>query len=134
MLLVVVIPANALQRLPDDPRPSPATGARPADWTLAAAITLASPCVALAQGTGANIGGVITDDTGGALPGVTVTITNKANGGVQTTVTGAAGNYRAVALQPAPYEVKAELSGFTMVKKDEIERFEERSKAARPWS
>ena len=38
LLLVVVIPANALQRLPDDPRPSPATGARPADWTLAAAL------------------------------------------------------------------------------------------------
>ena len=87
-------------------------------WMLAAAVAIASPGVALAQGTGANIGGVITDDTGGALPGVTVTITNKANGAVQTTVTGAAGNYRAVALQPAPYEVKAELSGFTMVKKD----------------
>src|SRR5439155_619004 len=80
---------------------------------------IASPCVALAQGTGANIGGVVTDDTGGALPGVTVTITNKANGAVQTTVTGAAGNYRAVALQPAPYEMKAELSGFNMVKKDD---------------
>ncbi|MGH9204294.1 MAG: carboxypeptidase regulatory-like domain-containing protein, partial [Vicinamibacterales bacterium] len=30
----------------------------------------------------------------------------------QTLVTGAEGNYRAVALQPAPYEIKAELTGF----------------------
>src|SRR5262245_35470187 len=87
-------------------------------WMHAAAIALAAPGLALAQATGANIGGVVTDDTGGALPGVTVTLTNKANGAVQTSVTGAAGNYRAVALQPAPYEVKAELSGFNMVKKD----------------
>ena len=38
LLLVAVIPANALQRLPDDHRPRPATRERPAHWTLAGAL------------------------------------------------------------------------------------------------
>lgn len=69
----------------------------------------ASPVFAQA---GANVGGVVTDDSGAVLPGVTVTITNKANGVSQTFITGAEGNFRAVALQPAPYEIKVELTGF----------------------
>lgn len=72
---------------------------------------------ALGQVSGANIGGVVTDDTGGALPGVTVTLTNQANGASQVLVTGAEGNYRAVALQPAMYEISAELSGFGTVRR-----------------
>lgn len=65
-----------------------------------------------AQVVGANLSGRIVDDGGGALPGVTVTITNKANGVAQTLVTGPEGTYRAVALQPARYEIRAELTGF----------------------
>lgn len=65
-----------------------------------------------AQVVGANLSGRITDDGGGALPGVTVTITNKANGVQQTAITNAEGVYRVVSLQPAPYEIKAELVGF----------------------
>jgi carboxypeptidase family protein len=87
-------------------------------WVLAICLVLVAAIGASAQGTGANIGGVVTDDTGGALPGVTVTITNTANGTAQVIVTGAQGNYRAVALQAAPYEVKAELSGFGTTKRD----------------
>ncbi|MBI1874161.1 MAG: TonB-dependent receptor [Acidobacteria bacterium] len=88
--------------------------------TLAVALLLclrAAP-PADAQGAGANVGGVITDDTGAALPGVTVTIVNKANGSQQTMVTGPEGNYRAVALQPATYVMSAELSGFASVKRE----------------
>jgi hypothetical protein len=48
---------------------------------------------------------------------VTITITNRSNGFVQTFVTGERGNYRVVALQPAPYEIRAELSGFAPVVK-----------------
>lgn len=73
------------------------------------------PEAAYAQTAGANVGGTVTDDSGGALPGVTITITNKLNGRSQTLVTGPEGNYRAVALQPAPYEVRAELAGFAPV-------------------
>ena len=66
----------------------------------------------LAQMTRANLSGTIVDESGGALPGVTVTITNLANGAQQVLVTGGEGEFRAVALQPAPHEVRAELQGF----------------------
>src|SRR5262245_49461736 len=72
---------------------------------------------AFAQGSAANVSGSVTDDTGGALPGVTITVTNKANGVSQTLVTGPEGRYRAVSLQPAPYEVTAELAGFGAIKR-----------------
>ncbi|MBM3531292.1 MAG: TonB-dependent receptor [Alphaproteobacteria bacterium] len=67
---------------------------------------------AIAQVVGANLSGRIVDEGGGALPGVTVTITNTANGATQTVVTNDSGAYRVVSLQPAPYQVKAELPGF----------------------
>jgi hypothetical protein len=66
---------------------------------------------------GGNVSGVAKDQSGAALPGVTITITNKNNGAVQTLVTGPEGNYRAVNLQPAPYDVVAELSGFATARK-----------------
>jgi outer membrane receptor protein involved in Fe transport len=84
---------------------------------IALVIGLGFPAIGAAQGAGANVGGVVTDDTGGSLPGVTVTVTNKSNGAVQTIVTSADGRYRAVALQPAPYEIAAELGGFATVRK-----------------
>ena len=72
----------------------------------------ATPGVSFAQVTGANISGVVVDESGAALPGVTVTITNKANGARQVVVTGGEGEYRFVSLQPAPHEIRVELSGF----------------------
>jgi hypothetical protein len=69
--------------------------------------------VALAQAV-ANVGGVVIDDSGAILPGATVTVTNKANGSTQVLVTGPEGNYRAVALQPAPYTIKVEMPGFVL--------------------
>jgi carboxypeptidase family protein len=89
--------------------------------TLILVLALAGMCVSApvhAQiGGAANIAGVITDDSGGALPGVTVTITNTATGRPQTLVTNDEGRYRAVALQPGPYEVSAELQGFATLRR-----------------
>lgn len=73
---------------------------------------------AFGQGLGANVGGVVTDESGASVPGVSMTITNKSNGRTQTLVTGPQGNYRAVALSPAPYEIKAELQGFAPVMRE----------------
>ncbi len=73
--------------------------------------------VAAQVGGSANIAGVVTDDSGAALPGVTVTITNTATGRPETLVTSNEGRYRAVALQPGPYEVTAELQGFATVRR-----------------
>ena len=55
---------------------------------------------------------MVTDDSDAALPGVTITFVNTNNGATQVLVTGPEGNYRAVNLQPAPYDITAELSGF----------------------
>ena len=75
---------------------------------------------ALAQVARANVGGVVTDESGARLPGVTVTVTNTANGISQVIITGAEGHYRAVALQPAPYDIVAELAGFAPVRRSLI--------------
>lgn len=66
---------------------------------------------------GASLSGVVSDDTGAALPGVTITLVNRNTGASQTLVTSEVGHYRAVNVQPGPYEVTAELSGFTASKK-----------------
>ena len=87
-------------------------------WLVIAALALvAAPRPAAAQVVGGSISGTVTDDTGGALPGVTVTVTNKINGASQVLITGE-GNYRAVALQPAPYAIAVELSGFADAKRE----------------
>jgi hypothetical protein len=78
------------------------------------------PVVARAQVVGGSIGGTVTDDTGSALPGVTISVTNTANGATQMLTTGERGNYRAVALQPAPYSITAELSGFATLKREVV--------------
>ena len=84
---------------------------------LALVASLAVTPAAAQIGGAANIAGVVTDDSGGALPGVTVTITNTATGRAQTLITNSEGRYRAVALQPGPYEVDAELQGFATVRR-----------------
>jgi outer membrane receptor protein involved in Fe transport len=76
-----------------------------------------APLEAIAQVGGANVGGVVTDETGARLAGVAITITNKANGTSHLLITGVEGNYRAVALQPAPYDIVAELAGFAPVRR-----------------
>jgi len=66
---------------------------------------------------GGNIGGVVKDTGGGVIPGATVTITNTSTNVAQTLQTGAEGNYRAVNLQPATYEISVEVSGFSTLKR-----------------
>ena len=67
---------------------------------------------AMAQTTTGVISGIITDAQGGVLPGVTVTARNVDTGVSRTVVTEGDGRFRFAALQPGPYELKAELSGF----------------------
>src|SRR5215469_15764206 len=76
--------------------------------------------LALSEGfaqVGANAGGTVTDKSGARVPGATVTFTNSNSGATQILRTGEEGNYRAVNLTPATYEVTAEASGFSTVKK-----------------
>ncbi len=75
-----------------------------------ALLTAAVP--ANAQLTRGVISGSVSDSGGGLLPGVTVTVTNQDTGVVRSTVTNEAGVYRAPALEPGAYRVRAELPGF----------------------
>jgi Carboxypeptidase regulatory-like domain/TonB dependent receptor len=85
-----------------------------------ASISLVLPVARLAspQGAGASVSGIVTDDSGGRLPGVTIIVTNKLTGQSQVLVSGPEGNYRAVALQPAAYEITAELTGFSILRRE----------------
>ena len=78
-----------------------------------------APREAQAQATG-SIAGVVTDETGAVIPGVTITITNAATNQSRTTVTGTDGYYSVLLLQPGKFEVKATLSGFKTVTRDDI--------------
>ena len=48
---------------------------------------------------------------------MTITFVNTNNGATQVLVTGPEGNYRAVNLQPGPYAITAELTGFAPTKR-----------------
>ena len=72
---------------------------------------LATTLPAAAQSLTGTIAGAIVDEQGGALPGVVVTVTGKA--GSRTGTTGPDGTYRFLGLDPGPYSIQAELTGFT---------------------
>ena len=73
------------------------------------------PYAAEAQLVRGAISGTVLDSTGAAMPGVNVTITNNATGTSRTVQTDASGFYRAPALDPGMYTVKADLQGFKAV-------------------
>lgn len=75
---------------------------------------------ARAQGAGAAIQGVVTDEQGGVLPGAAVTLRNQESGVMRSSVTEADGRYRFVALPPGQYGLKAELSGFSTIEVKDI--------------
>jgi len=76
-------------------------------------LTLGLAATAAAQGERGVIGGTVADAQGGVLPGVTITVRNTNTGFTQTAVTEGDGKYRFGALPLGPYELKAELAGFT---------------------
>jgi hypothetical protein len=82
-------------------------------------ITLAVP--ALAQESRANIVGRVTDSSGAVVPGVTITATNRATNVAVHAVSNADGNYQILSLNPGPYLVSAEMTGFKTYQRDNIE-------------
>src|SRR5215468_569738 len=72
-----------------------------------------SPRALLAQGTG-QIGGVVRDEQGAVLPGTTMSLRNEDSGVARTVVSGPDGRYVFPALSPGRYDVRGELSGFTV--------------------
>jgi hypothetical protein len=76
------------------------------------------PALAFGQAVGGMVGGIISDESDARLSGVTISITNLSNGRTQTVTSGEHGEYRAVALQPAPYHIAADLDGFARAEQD----------------
>src|SRR5215471_1811423 len=79
------------------------------------AIWLLAAPLANAQTETGKITGRITDEQGGVLPGATVTATAVKTAVSRTTTTDASGAYLFANVQPAEYEIKAELTGFRTV-------------------
>ena len=80
---------------------------------LALLLALLLPAQAGAQTETGRVSGSVTDDTGAALPGVTITLRSTASGAVRTLTTDGAGRYTIANLRPGPYELTAELAGFS---------------------
>ena len=70
------------------------------------------PAPTVAQGTTADIVGIVVDSSGSVLPGATATATNRATRAVHTAVTDASGTYRLLLLPVGTYTVTVELQGF----------------------
>ncbi len=87
---------------------------------LTALLVIGLGSSAHAQLTRGTISGTVKDNTGALLPGVSVTITNNATGVARTVVTNESGFYRAPALEPGTYTVKAELQGFKVLENREV--------------
>ncbi len=76
-------------------------------WLVAASM--------FAQTSGGNVVGKVIDDTGAGIPGVTVTLSGI--GAPQIFVTTMNGNYRFLNQSPGRYELSAELSGFSKIRR-----------------
>jgi hypothetical protein len=77
------------------------------------------PATALAQ---ASLSGTVRDGSGGVLPGVTVEASSPALiEKTRSAVTDASGQYRIVDLRPGTYSLTFTLTGFSTVKRDNIE-------------
>jgi hypothetical protein len=75
------------------------------------------PLVALAQTTGGNIYGSVTDESGAVLPGAIVTLTST-QVGTRTTTSGTNGDFRFLNVDPGRYTVAVALTGFATTKRD----------------
>jgi Carboxypeptidase regulatory-like domain/TonB dependent receptor len=73
---------------------------------------LLSAATVMAHSTGATLQGTVTDEQGAVMPGATVVVTNVETGWTRDVLTDARGWYRATAITPGNYEVRATLQGF----------------------
>ncbi len=87
--------------------------------SLALVLCVASLAFAQSRETGA-LTGKVADEEGNALPGVSVTLTSPNLMGTRVVVTDAGGLFRFPALPPGGYQVRAELSGFGTVIRENI--------------
>src|SRR5947207_4324132 len=81
-------------------------------------LALAVPTFLLADGTLlGTISGRVLDEQGGGVPGVTVELQSADKGFRRTQTSDTTGYYKFALLQPGPYTIRTNLSGFTTVEK-----------------
>src|SRR5687767_11934053 len=83
-------------------------------------VGLAAATNAAAQGGDGSLQGTVKDEQGAAMPGVTVTLTSPALLTPSVAVSDAAGNYRLINLPPGTYTLTAELTGFSVFRREGI--------------
>src|SRR3974390_3211858 len=81
-------------------------------FMLWAAVFASLPSLAMAQGSTANILGVVKDASGASVPDTSLTARNLETGQTRTATSAADGAYRFSALPVGAYEVRAEHPGF----------------------
>jgi len=86
---------------------------------LLALVTLL-PTWSFAQATTGSISGTVTDESGAVLPGVTIIVKKVDTGLERSQVSDQHGRYRVLDLSPGNYELTAELTGFSGVKRTDL--------------
>src|SRR5262245_41840615 len=71
-------------------------------------------CFPQSQTSSGDIKGTVTDSTGAVLPGATVTVTNIETGIERSAMSDNVGNFRFFLLPPADYELRVQLTGFSI--------------------
>jgi len=88
-------------------------------WIAAAAFVL-TPGLLFAQATTGSISGTVMDESKAILPGVTITVKNPETGFERSQMSDEQGRYRVLSLPPGPYQVTAELQGFSPVLRESL--------------
>jgi hypothetical protein len=73
------------------------------------------PNKGMAQQASASITGIVADPSGAVVPNATVTLTNALTGVSRTATTNSSGNYVFVDVNPAPYTMRVEKTGFSRI-------------------
>jgi Carboxypeptidase regulatory-like domain len=90
-------------------------------FVLLLAGLLLVPRPAASQTPSGEITGVVLDPSGSAVPGVTITLTNIGTNAVREVQTNSAGLYSLPALPPGIYRLRAQISGFRIIERTQIE-------------
>jgi len=87
----------------------------------ALAVFVCVNCFAQSQTSSGDIKGTVTDSTGAVLPGATVSVTNIDTGIERSATSDNIGNFRFFLLPPADYELKVQLTGFSIYTRRPVE-------------
>lgn len=89
-------------------------------FCLLVCASLLTPTLAFTQAT-SSIRGTVSDPTNAMVPGVSITLENVGTGATRTTLSDDTGSYQILQIPPGTYRIRAELSGFKTVVRDNLQ-------------